>query len=73
MWDIGSDKVMIHIWVHLYEILLFSNQLKFFVIGASVVSIIAQVVYMKYFWNIDKTAPDEDNRLSHLQLREETS
>ena len=71
-----SSKTVTHIWVHLYEILLYSNQLKFFMIGACTASFIAQIVFLRVFWNIDKNAKEdeeENNRLSHLQLNEEIS
>ena len=73
-----SSKQILHIWVHLYETLLFSNQLKFFVIGSTVISIILQIFFLKYFWNIDKGEDKEiplnesnQNRLTHSQLRDE--
>lgn len=72
-----SSKQILHIWVHLYETLLFSNQLKFFVIGSTVISIVIQIFFLKYFWNIDKEEKEvplnnsNQNRLTHSQLRED--
>lgn len=70
-----SNKQTLHVWVHLYEILLVSNQMKFFVIGMCACSLVAQGIFLKYFWNIDQRAREasrsEDHRMSHSKLKEE--
>lgn len=69
-----SNKQQLHVWVHLYEILLVSNQLKFFVIGACVFSIFVQTMFLKFFWDVGKPSENdrenEDNRVSASKLRD---
>lgn len=70
-----SNKQTLHVWVHLYEILLVSNQMKFFVIGLCALSLVSQGIFLKYFWKIDQRAREasrsEDHRMSHSKLKEE--
>ena len=53
-----------------------SNQYKFFVICFNFVLLIMLIVFTRLQWGSGKVKDedsDENNRMSHLQLREETS
>ena len=72
-----SSKVMIYIWTFIYEILMYSNQQKFFIMAANFATVVGQIIFIKHF-NPSKTKRIEedrdesnDDRLSHSPLKEE--